>query len=161
MPKEKCDMLVICNRILIYFFQKAEVRTKKGLSILLYISARLHTAVTIFSLPCTYHTLHILHWAAIRHIFSCLTYSKVFPYGMIVWWPVTSTVSELSCMSSKMYLVPASFNHVYLETSHLVCSTAYVRYGRICHYLPPVANRPIVSLLGLTECRCGVLKVVS
>jgi len=34
--------------------------------------------------------------------------------------------------------------------------TAYLRYGRICHILPPVINRLIVSLLGLTECECGV-----
>jgi len=52
-----------------------------------------------------------------------------------------------------------------LKRPRLACNTAYLRYGRISHIFPPVANRPIfnlASLLDLTESGCGVcLKVAS
>ena len=41
---------------------------------------------------------------------------------------------------------------VVFDPSSIICEhTAYLRYGRICHISPPVANRPIVSPLGLTR----------
>ena len=52
----------------------------------------------------------------------------------------------------------SNFGNAKFDVGYIKCSrgpqathpTAYLRYGRICHIFAPVANRPMVSLLGLS-----------
>jgi len=46
-------------------------------------------------------------------------------------------------------------NPIYFQVENHNYHKAYLKYGRICHLFPPVANRLIVSLLDLTESWCG------